>query len=178
MRSIALACASLALLLQAACATTAAARQGEALDQPPVVEATAEDLRAVIERPGAAAVLVNLWASWCEPCMEELPEVLRLREESIPDGVRVVLVSFDVPSRRHKAVAALRELGVTFPTFIREGGDQEFVAAMHPWRGRLPTTMIFGHDGALRELLEGKQTYEALRDALDAALAAAREDQP
>src|SRR5689334_11485648 len=68
--------------------------------------------RAAIHEPGARAVLVNVWASWCDPCREELPDILRFHRDHRKDGLRLVLISADDASTRAEAARFLAAQGV------------------------------------------------------------------
>jgi len=67
-------------------------------------------------------VLLNIWATWCGPCLDEMPSMERLHQQLGPQGLRIVAVSVDAPQgqlgslgRRGGDVAAFaRELGLTF----------------------------------------------------------------
>ena len=82
---------------------------------------------AEVRRPGAAAVLVNVWATWCSPCREEFPDLLHVARELAPKGLRLVLVSVDFPGTEAETRSFLTSQGVDFPTFVRAGKDEAFV---------------------------------------------------
>src|SRR5436190_1199782 len=62
---------------------------------PKLVPADAATVLKAVRAPGAKAVIVNLWASWCPPCREEFPDILKVARELKGRGVRLVLVSGD-----------------------------------------------------------------------------------
>jgi thiol-disulfide isomerase/thioredoxin len=137
----------------------------------PLIRASAADILAAVKAPGAEAVLVNVWATWCVPCREEMPELLRLRRAYAARGLRLILVSGDFTSDADQAAAFLRELGVDFPTYLKEGGDMEFINALDPkWSGALPVSFIYDGAGQLRHAVYGKGSYQqfeqAIRDVL------------
>ena len=108
-------------------------------------------------------MLVNMWATWCVPCREEFPDLLRLRRDYAGRGLRVVLVSGDFHSEAAAARRFLQEQGVDFPTYIKAGKDMEFINAFEPrWSGVLPATFIYDTDGALRHAWEQKTSYAPL----------------
>jgi thiol-disulfide isomerase/thioredoxin len=155
-------------LLLAAVLLAPAAAVGVA---PPLVPATAGDVLQAVRAPGARAVLVNVWATWCIPCREEMPDLLRLRRAYADRGLRVVLVSGDFASDAEQATAFLGEQGVDFPTYLKKGSDMEFIDAFDPrWSGALPATFIYDDAGRLRHAIYGKGSYrkfeEKVRDVL------------
>src|SRR5436309_2328275 len=58
------------------------------------------EIKAMTKDPSAKLILVNVWATWCAPCREELPSLVKLQHEMGSKGLKVVLVSADtnVPS--------------------------------------------------------------------------------
>src|SRR3712207_3635517 len=59
-------------------------------------------------------VLLNIWATWCAPCREEMPSIQALHETYGDKGLRVVAVSVDDPGAQDKVRAFVREFGLTF----------------------------------------------------------------
>lgn len=72
-------------------------------------------------------VLLNVWATWCAPCREEMPSMERLHRRLGPQGLEVVAVSIDAagsPAEDRKLVADFaRELGLTFTIWHNPSGD-------------------------------------------------------
>ena len=109
-----------------------------------------------IEGSQARIVAVNLWATWCIPCREEFPDLLQFRMEKQPAGFELLLVSTDLDPENDGTVAFLASMGVDFPSYLKEGDDQDFLDRLSPdWSGILPTTIWFV-DGELRLTHEGK----------------------
>ncbi len=129
-------------------------------------------LRRQIDEAEAEVVLLNVWATWCVTCREEFPDLLRIRKEFGPRGVAVIFVSGDFASERPAVLAMLRELGVSFPTYIKEGADMAFIDALEPeWSGALPASFVFARGGRLLDWWEGARTYEGFAGPLEEALA-------
>jgi thiol-disulfide isomerase/thioredoxin len=160
-----LAAALCALLAMSAAAVAAAA------DAPALRPATAAELLAAVRQPGAKAVLVNVWATWCIPCREEMPGLLRLRRDYAARGLRLILISGDFSSEAPQAATFLGELGVDFPTYLKQGSDMEFIDAFDPkWSGALPATFIYDGTGTLQDSIFGPQTYEEFEKRIGALL--------
>lgn len=125
------------------------------------------DIRAAVRQPGARVVLVNIWATWCLPCREEMPALLKLQRTYADRGLRLVLVSGDFPSEAGQAAAFLRDLGIDFPTYIKDGSDMEFIDAFDPkWSGALPATFIYDGAGRLQHSMFGPATYEQFEEQI------------
>jgi cytochrome c biogenesis protein CcmG/thiol:disulfide interchange protein DsbE len=121
--------------------------------QPPRV--TLADLRG-------HPALVNFWASWCEPCRKEAPELERL-SRSMPGGAR--LVGVDYTDQEDGARSFIRSYGWTFPILSDPDG---VYGARYGFSG-LPTTVVIDAKGRIVETLRGPQTVGDLRRALDGA---------
>lgn len=170
------ACALLAVLvLLAGCApktSTNAAATADALPdslRPPVVAAPIADVMARAKASGAAATIVNVWATWCGPCREEFPGLLAVARNH-PD-VRLVLVSADFDTEIAAVRAFLREQGVTDTSYFKADADQAFIDGVDPrWSGALPATVVFDATGRSIAFWEGAADSARFEQALAAAL--------
>ena len=101
--------------------TTAPSFPARDLDGEPVA---LDDLRGEV-------VLLNIWATWCPPCLEEMPSMQRLHEEMSGEGLRVVAVSIDAEAGNVDAggrpggdiEAFARRMGLTFEIWHDPAGD-------------------------------------------------------
>ena len=158
-----------ALLLLLAALPIAAATAASA--DAPLLPGSAADVLQAVRAPGARVVLVNVWATWCIPCREEMPDLLRLRRAYADRGLRLILVSGDFTGDREQALAFLREQGVDFPTYLKQGSDMEFIDALDPhWSGALPLTLVYDGSGTLRDHIYGKGSYAQFEDKVRTAL--------
>jgi thiol-disulfide isomerase/thioredoxin len=116
----------------------------------------------------APFLLVNVWSTWCEPCIDEMPTIVRLARERERRGLGLVFVSVDPPQQRAAALDVLRGNGVALPGWIKTGSDDEFVRALHPsWSGALPATLLLDRERRVVRFF-GEEVGEAtLRAALD-----------
>jgi thiol-disulfide isomerase/thioredoxin len=128
---------------------------------------------AAIKAPGARAVLVNVWATWCEPCRAELPGLVRFYQAHKARGLRLVMVSADGEGDRAAVEAALREVGFDGPAFIKRGDDDAFVNGIEPrWSGALPATVLYDGAGARKQFWPGVVDEVALAKPVAALLSA------
>ena len=132
---------------------------------PELRPATAAQVLEEVRRPGAAAVLVNVWATWCQPCREEFPDLMKVRRELAPSGLRVVLVSADFDDDREEQVRKfLAAQGADFPSFLKEGKDEEFIEGLEPkWSGAIPATLVYDAEGRLQRFWEGAEPYDTIK---------------
>lgn len=148
---------------------------GEAsADTVPIVVETAgpRDLSRAIDGAGGKVVVANFWATWCEPCREEFPDLVRFARERA-GVVRLITVSLDFPEEANGSVREfLTRMKAPGPAFIKAEGDpDEFINSIDPeWSGSLPATFIYGPDGSRRHAIHGTITYEKLEELVEPLL--------
>ncbi len=117
-----------------------------------------------LARHRGQVVLVNLWATWCPPCREEMPALERFSREHAKD---VVVLGVDQGESVSAAAAFAKERGVTFPVLVDE--QQQYGRA---YEGiGLPTSVIVGRDGHVVRGIDGAMTLEQMRAVVAPALA-------
>lgn len=172
MRARALAALGMALLAGCSAPRQEATPAPEPAPEVEIQPASVGRLREVVRARGARVVLLNVWATWCVPCREEFPDLLRVRREYRERGLRLVLVSADIDSQVPEARRFLTEQGVDFLTYLKQGADMPFIDSLDAgWSGALPATVLY--DGAGRKLWfhEGRTTYDSLKTRIEEALA-------
>lgn len=123
----------------------------------------AAGLLAVVREPGATATLVNVWASWCQPCREEFPDLVALHRQWADRGFRLVFVSADFAEDVPGARAFLAEQGVGWPTYLKTGDDMQFIDTLDAgWSGALPGSFLYDSNGRLVRFWEGKASRDSL----------------
>lgn len=164
--------ASLPLLVLALAAPAWAGEAAAASGAPapaarPLHDIDAPRVREVVSSSGAKAVLVNVWATWCLPCREEMPDLVRLHREYKGRGFELVLVSADFADQRQEAANFLAEQGVDFDSYLKRQKDQEFIDGIDPrWGGALPASFLYDAKGKIVAFWEGKVTFEELQGKL------------
>jgi thiol-disulfide isomerase/thioredoxin len=132
-----------------ALATSAAVQAAESAPRAPTV-AELPAILATVRAPGARAVLVNVWATWCDPCREELPAIARFYRQHRAQGLRLVLVSADDEASGPEITHVLAAAGMPgdTPSFIKHGDDMKFIDGLdRRWSGALPASFLFDGGG-------------------------------
>jgi thiol-disulfide isomerase/thioredoxin len=113
-----------------------------------------------IKDSGHKGVVVNAWASWCDPCQHELPMLGRVGPTLAAKGVPVWLVSVDDPDGFNDAKSLLQRLQVDLPSFGAAPPLSAFKLALNPkWPGMIPVSFLFDATGKLRYFWAG-EVYE------------------
>ena len=93
--------------------------------------------------------LINVWATWCGPCIIEFPEFVSMQRMYGQRNFEMVSLSADKPSFEEKVKVFLTEQQAAFPNYIYLGDDQQaFISAIDSrWQGNLPYTMLVAPGG-------------------------------
>lgn len=94
-------------------------------------------------------LVVNLWATWCGPCVAELPELVTLNRMYRGRKFRLVTISLDDLAKRDEALRVLKENHVAMSNFIFQGDDRDKLAEAldKEWPGPLPYTLVIAPGG-------------------------------
>jgi len=118
----------------------------------------------VVEQSDASITVINFWATWCVPCVEEFPSFVKLDEQLDDRGVDVMFISTDFPNQKDKVVDFLAEQGVAGPSYLKTGKTTPFVNGFSDeWSGAVPATFIYDGNGTLLDFWEGKVSYDELK---------------
>lgn len=98
------------------------------------------------ERYRGRPLLINLWASWCGPCVREMPELQRFSAEQAPNGVQVVGIALDDPA---SVRAFLRRVPVDYPILLDVPGPRDAGVRLGNPKGVLPYSVLVSTDGRL-----------------------------
>jgi thiol-disulfide isomerase/thioredoxin len=156
-------------LLAAGCGQRPAPPPGPpALGSAPLVGRTPEQFEADLRGLRGRVVVVNFWASWCEPCREEMPRLERVSRAYA--GRPVTVIGVAASDARPAAEAFLRRVGVTFPTVFDPKGIQAGIASRWSVAG-LPQTWFLAPDGSRSSRYASAIPEAELRARIDRLLA-------
>jgi peroxiredoxin len=96
---------------------------------------------------GKGPVVVDFWATWCKPCIKELPYVQRIHEQYGPKGAQVVAVTIDTPKSQSQVKKFIATRGYTFRVLL--DGDQEVFRKLQG-KGSIPYLVVLDSEGRFR----------------------------
>lgn len=118
-------------------------------------------------------VVLDFWATWCRPCLVELPFLQELYTRHREDGLVVLAVSMDGPESESQVRPTVRRYGFTFPVLLDR--DTRVVGLYNPRRAA-PMSILIGRDGRVAWTHEGfvSGDREEVRTQIERALAVPR----
>ena len=130
-------------------------------------------LRKLIHSRKGKALFINVWATWCQPCVEEFPDIVKLSEDMKGQKIEFVGVSGDdSDDESSKVIPFIKKEKAHFKFYIAKlEGEDEFINTFDKeWGGGIPATFTYDTKGQLRAFLIGKQSYQKLKAAVEKAL--------
>ncbi|MGI8654073.1 MAG: redoxin domain-containing protein [Pyrinomonadaceae bacterium] len=126
--------------------------------------------REQINTQAARPLLVNFWATWCEPCREEFPDLVQINKDYKARGLEFVTVSLDESGEIKTGVPQfLRQMRSTMPAYLLNVPDPEpaikWVDA--EWGGGLPATYLYNAQGQIVFKHMGRIKPAELRSAIN-----------
>jgi len=131
-----------------------------------------EQFQQVLAAEKGKLVVVNLWATWCAPCLIEIPDLMKLEKDLANLRVKLIGVSIDDPRGTTATISAMRDSRFpAYNTYARDKGELDaLVSVVDPaWNEVVPTTYILGRDGKVKTRIQGKKSLEEFKAAVAAA---------
>ncbi|MFT4069509.1 TlpA family protein disulfide reductase [Paraburkholderia sp.] len=110
-------------------------------------------------------VVVNFWASWCGPCVEEMPALSQIQREYAKKGIQFVGLGVD---SEKNIQAFLTKVKVAYPIYVTGFGGADLARAFGNNAGGLPFTVVIDAKGNIRSTKLGQIDPAALKQTLDA----------
>ncbi|QNA90416.1 TlpA family protein disulfide reductase [Massilia sp. Dwa41.01b] len=105
-------------------------------------------------------LLVNFWATWCGPCVQEMPELSSLANAEGGKRFNVIGIGIDSPDTMREFAT---KHNIKYPLYVGGMDGTELSRAFGNTNGGLPFTVLIGADGQVRKTYLGKLEFDALR---------------
>ena len=159
-------------VLLASFAVPAQRKKNGAAKTPPVVVAPidTEALKTLLTQQRQRPLLVNFWATFCDPCRDEFPDLVKIDKDFRPQALEFVTVSLDDMSDINTTVPQfLGSMKATMPAYLLNVSDPEPAINLvdASWRGDLPATYLYNEKGEIVFKHIGRVKAEELRSAIE-----------
>jgi thiol-disulfide isomerase/thioredoxin len=172
---IALALVSSVLLACFAASAQNPARSVKQVNKVAITELDLDGLKKLVGRDPAKPrpLLVNFWATWCDPCRDEFPDLVKIDREYRKKGLDFAAISLDDKGELNTGVPRfLREMRATMPAYLLMADDPEpaILFVDSKWSGALPATFLYDSEGKVAYKHFGRISPAALRTQIDKVL--------
>lgn len=107
--------------------------------------------------------VVNVWGSWCGPCVQEIPELQKLSENMKDKNVNVIGIAQDAGSNFQAVKEVLDKSKVTYQNIIPSGPTEDFVMSLQAF----PTTFFVDSQGKIVYAIQGSKNLEGFTQIVD-----------
>jgi thiol-disulfide isomerase/thioredoxin len=148
----------------------AAARELAQMEQEPVTLELADTntIQALVKNDGPKLRLINVWATWCGPCLRELPDLVAMNRMYRNGDFEVITISADDPAKKDKVFAALQERKVACRNYLFSSTDKDALGtALDPeWPGGFPYSILVAPGGKIIQRQMGEMDAMKLKKAI------------
>lgn len=131
------------------------------------------ELEKILAASDDRLYVINFWATWCAPCVKELPHFEKISKEYKPEKVRFILVSLDFPSQIDKQlIPFMKKNKITLPVSVMTNLDYNaWIDKVDPsWQGNIPATLLFNRAAGRRLFIPDEVDEAELRKAIEEQL--------
>jgi thiol-disulfide isomerase/thioredoxin len=130
----------------------------------------AEEMQGLLKRDSNHPLLVNYWATWCDPCRDEFPDLVKIDKQYRAKGLDFIAITLDDLADINTAVPKfLREMKATMPVYLLNVADPEpaIKSVDREWSGALPATFLYNNKGEVVYKHFGRIKVDELRAAVE-----------
>ena len=136
-----------------------------------VAKLSFEEFEPLLHKQNDTVYVFNFWATWCKPCIKELPDFEKLNAAYSRKNVKVYLVSLDFPNKHEELLLPfLRENNIkTQVIHLTDVNANSWIDKVSPlWSGSIPATLIYKGNSA--EFHETTLTFEELKNIIESKM--------
>ncbi len=123
----------------------------------------ASEYRRLVESNRSKTLLVAFWATWCQPCREEIPRLRKLVKKSRGQA-KMVTISVDEPEQAKLAEMYLSKQRIGAPGYLASAGPQLIDSVDPGWSGTIPAVFVYDASGTLKGKFIGEADWRSLQN--------------
>ena len=128
-------------------------------------------LEPMLTKKNDTTYVVNFWATWCRPCIKELPYFEEIRENYSEEKVKVLLVSLDFPDKiKAQVIPFIQKNNIKSEVILLDDADANnwIPKVSEEWSGAIPATIIYKNNE--RKFYEQSFTYQELKNEIESII--------
>jgi thiol-disulfide isomerase/thioredoxin len=126
-----------------------------------------DQLEPVLNKRNDTTYVINFWATWCKPCVKEIPDLMKANQNFKDQKFKMILVSMDFDTHlRTKVIPFINEQNIdTDVILLNDSKQHEWIEKVNNrWSGAIPITILFNKDFYF--FREGEITFEELNEII------------
>ncbi|MDP5008266.1 MAG: TlpA family protein disulfide reductase [Glaciimonas sp.] len=124
---------------------------------------TANGIQMPLSQWKGKPLIVNFWATWCGPCVEEMPELNELQGELVKKNIQIIGIGIDSQENIAKFAEKYK---ITYPLYVADTNGTTLLREFGNAAGGLPFTLLIGADGKVKKTLLGAIKFDDLKKDL------------
>lgn len=136
----------------------------------PVRAVNTAEMQDLLKRDGSRPLLVNYWATWCDPCRDEFPDLVKIDKDFRAHGLDFIAITLDDLADINTAVPKfLQQMNAQMPVYLLNVPDPEPAINLvdREWGGALPATFLYNNHGEVVYKRFGRVKVDELRAAIE-----------
>jgi len=142
-------------------------------DAQEIVKAKIPDIERLMASKDSSVLVLNFWATFCKPCVAEIPSFIEITNKYKADKVKLVLVSLDLPSYYPGKIAAFskkHKFNTNIMWLAETNADYFCPRIDSSWSGSIPATLIINSKNNYRFFIEGEISADAFESEVKKAI--------
>ncbi|MDX2197017.1 MAG: TlpA disulfide reductase family protein [Cytophagales bacterium] len=124
-------------------------------------------LKALMSNTSDTTYIINFWATWCAPCVKELPELKKIDVYCENKNCKVILISLDFAKDIEKVSAFVTKNSLRNVTLLDETKYHQWIDLVDPsWGGAIPATLLIKNDKNFRKFYEKSITFDEIQSQI------------
>ncbi len=130
------------------------------------------DIEKMMNQKSGEVLVLNFWATFCKPCVAEIPSFIKVTDKYKSEGVKLYLISLDLPSAYPKKIETFskqRKFNTNIAWLQETNADYFCPKIDTSWSGSIPATLILNTKTGYRKFVEGEMKGEEFETELKKA---------